>query len=62
MKCTLCDETIDKYDPKFHHLNINESRSVDICSECMDKVVKWQSSIYANLFPTKALKKRFGKN
>ena len=59
--CNLCEKIINRYDAKFHHLKIDESHSIDICPECLDKIVKWQGSIYANLFPTKTLKKRFGK-
>jgi hypothetical protein len=41
----------------FNHLVIDESHTVDICSECMQKIVKWQQTIHANLFPTKSAKK-----
>ena len=59
MKCNLCNQPITNYDPAFHHLMINDSCAVDICSECIDKFVKWQGSIYKNLFPTKAMKKMY---
>ena len=59
MKCTLCDQSIKNYSPVFHHLLIDDSHSVDICSECIDKFTKWQGSIIKDLFPTKALKKRY---
>jgi hypothetical protein len=62
MKCNLCNQSIKNYDPTFNHLKIDESCAADICQECIDKFVKWQGRIYVNLFPTKALKKRYGKN
>jgi hypothetical protein len=60
MNCNLCNHPIKDYDPVFHHLTIDDSHAADICPGCMDKIVKWQGSIYANLFPTKAMKKRYG--
>jgi len=57
MKCILCNNEIKNYNEKFHHLKINDEKSVDICSLCMDNIVKWQSTILADLFPTKAMKK-----
>lgn len=60
MKCKLCDKTIEQYDVRFHHLVIDENHAVDICQECIDKFVKWQSKMLAILFPTKILKKRYG--
>ena len=62
MNCKLCNQNIKTYNPLFHHLKIDENHEVDICLECMDKIVMWQGSIYAHLFPTKALKKRFEKD
>ena len=59
MDCALCNASIDKYDPAFHHLKIDEHHAVDICQECIDTFVKWQGSKYAALFPTRALKKMY---
>jgi hypothetical protein len=59
MKCNLCDQPIKDYNPAFHHLKIDDSHAVDICPECTDKFVRWQGSIIKDLFPTKALKKRY---
>lgn len=61
MNCVLCKKLIHKPNPLFNRLKINESQSVDICSDCIDKFLKWQQGIFANLFPTKAIKKRYGK-
>ncbi len=61
MKCKLCNKTIENYNPKFNHLEIDEKTQVDICSDCTDKFLKWQQSIFADLFPTKSMKKRYGK-
>ena len=62
MNCTLCKKPIKNYHPELNHLKIDESQSADICSDCIDKIVKWQQSIFAKLFPTKAMKKRYGKS
>ncbi|MFA6088679.1 MAG: hypothetical protein WC755_02330 [Candidatus Woesearchaeota archaeon] len=59
MKCALCNKIIENYNPLFHQLKINDSRSVDICQDCTDKFLKWQSSTMAKLFPSKLMKKRF---
>lgn len=61
MNCTLCKKPIHNYNPEFNQLKIDESQSADICQDCIDKFLKWQQSIFANLFPTKAMKKRYGK-
>lgn len=61
MNCTLCNKPIQNYNQAFNHLKIDESHEADICQECIDKFGKWQQSIYARLFPTTAVKKRFGK-
>jgi len=62
MNCKLCNEEIKNYSPSFHHLKLEEYNSVDICSDCSDKFLKWQTSVIANLFPTKVLKKRNERN
>ncbi|VVB78965.1 Uncharacterised protein [uncultured archaeon] len=59
MDCTLCKKPIEKYDANFNHFVIDESCSADICQSCIDKFFKWQGSLYAKLFPTTAMKKRF---
>ncbi|MFH0978229.1 MAG: hypothetical protein V1837_02900 [Candidatus Woesearchaeota archaeon] len=62
MKCSLCDQPIKDYLPEWHHLKIDDTHAADICSDCMDKIVKKQGSIIAKLFPTSALKKRNDRN
>jgi hypothetical protein len=62
MDCTLCKKLIKEYNPSLNHLVLGNDHAVDICAECIDKFTKWQGRIIANLFPTKAMKKRFGKN
>jgi len=59
MNCALCKKPIKDYNPDFNSLKIDESKKVDVCSECIDKFVKWQQSILARLFPTKTAKKRY---
>ena len=61
MNCSLCKKNINKYSIDFNHLDIDENHSVEICSECFDKIVNWQKNIYATLFPTKTIKKMVGK-
>ena len=58
-KCTLCEKEIRDYNLEFNHLAIDEFHSADICRDCLTKFTKWQQGIYAKLFPTKTLKKRF---
>jgi hypothetical protein len=60
MICNLCENPIDKYNPDFNHLVIDEHHAIDICPECVDKFAKWQSKIYAVLFPTHTMKKIYG--
>jgi hypothetical protein len=62
MKCNLCGQPIKDYDPAFHHLKLDDSHSAEICPECSDRFVKWQGSKYLKLFPTSAMKKRYGGN
>ena len=59
-KCNLCEKIIPKYDAKYHHLIIDERHAVDICPVCIAAFAKWQGKQIAMLFPTKAVKKRYG--
>jgi len=60
MECVICKKPIEKYNPILNNLKIEENYNVDICQKCTDKFIKWQQGIFAQLFPTKAMKKRFG--
>ena len=60
MKCNLCEKIIGNYSPEFNHLVIDEKHSADICGECIDKFFNWQGKKYSVLFPTNAMKKKFG--
>ena len=62
MKCTLCKKEIKNYNPEFNLLMIDESVSAEICADCINKFVKWQQKLFAQLFPTTAMKKRFGQS
>jgi hypothetical protein len=62
MNCKLCDRPIGKYDPAFHRLEIDEAHAADFCPDCIEKFVKWQRGIFARLFPTAAVKKRYGRS
>jgi hypothetical protein len=58
--CILCKKPLLRYDSAFNHLRIDESHAVDICSDCIDKFLKWQQGTFARLFPTSAMKRRYG--
>jgi hypothetical protein len=62
MKCALCGKNIENYDTVLHRLKIDDTCSIDICQECIDKFVKWQGIKYAKLFPTKSMKKWHERN
>ena len=57
LKCALCNEEIENYRKHFNNFDIDETRSVAICSECIQKFLMWQQKNYAALFPTKTAKK-----
>jgi hypothetical protein len=61
VKCSLCEKQIKSYSAVFNHLIIDEKHGLDICTECADKIIKWQGQKYALLFPTKNMKKRYEK-
>jgi len=61
MDCVICKKPIEKYNESFNHLVIDESCEVDLCLDCINKIFKWQGELYAKLFPTSAMKERFGK-
>ena len=56
-KCLLCGQEINHYHELSNRFVVDESRSVDIYSECIQKFIKWQQKKYAALFPTKAAKR-----
>jgi hypothetical protein len=62
MKCVICNKDIENYTPEFHELKVDNSHSVTICNECVDKIMKWQGNIVGKLFPTTAMKIRYGKS
>jgi hypothetical protein len=55
--CILCDKPIDNYNPQFNQLKIDDNKSVDICTDCVNKFLKWQQHLMLTLFPTKMAKK-----
>ena len=61
MNCALCKKEISGYNLAFNHLKIDPANSVDICSSCVDAFLKWQQGVFAKLYPTSLMKKRFGK-
>jgi len=60
MDCTLCNQEIENFDPDIHHIDIDDEHAVDVCFDCFKKLNEWQGRVYARLFPTKGMKKRFG--
>jgi len=61
MKCKLCEKEIDHYSVEFNRMVIDDTRSVDICRDCIDTFLEWQGKKYATLFPTTAMKRRYEK-
>jgi len=61
MNCELCKKNILNYNADFNCLQLEENKSVNICSDCINKFLKWQQNIFAKLYPTKAIKKRYNK-
>lgn len=56
MKCELCKKDIKNFIEKFNQLELENNR-VNICEDCKDRFLKWQQGIFADMFPTKAIKK-----
>lgn len=56
MKCKLCEKEIQNYNQEFNQLELDNSK-VEICSNCITKISKWQTKNYAKLFPTKTMKR-----
>ena len=61
MNCALCQEPIDNYSVELHQLKIDEGRAADICDACSHKFVAWHGQKLAKLFPTRAMKRMYGK-
>ncbi|HYD03524.1 MAG TPA: hypothetical protein VEC16_04450 [Alphaproteobacteria bacterium] len=59
MNCQLCQKEIKNYSEKFNKVPLD--KPVDVCKECSEKFLKWQQSIFADLFPTKLMKKAYKK-
>jgi len=57
MNCKLCEKQIKNYNPEFDHLKLDDTHEIDLCQDCVEKFSKWQQTIIARLFPTKAMKK-----
>ena len=60
MDCSLCKKPIENYSREAHNIAMAGSCLADICDDCADRIVKWQGKRLARMFPTKAMKKRFG--
>ncbi len=60
MNCTLCQREIEQYNPSLHHVEL-EALFADICNNCEDRLLKWHGEKLAKLFPTKTMKKLYGK-
>ncbi len=60
MRCSLCKQEIKNYTPEFNRFPIDEEKFSDICEACVVKFATWRGNVYAKLFPTKAMKKKFG--
>ncbi len=60
MRCRLCEREIENYSAQFNRLEIDEHHAVAICNACVQKFIQWQGKKLAVLFPTRAMKQRFG--
>ncbi len=58
--CALCGKAILDYYPGFNRLDLEEG-SVDLCQDCIGRFLEWQQRNLARLFPTRAAKRRFGR-
>lgn len=58
--CALCRRPIADHRPDVHGLRLPAGRVVDLCEECVRAVVTWQGERLARLFPTRAMKRRYG--
>lgn len=61
MQCLFCQQPIPNFDARIHELALGEGRTVTLCSDCIQKFLKWQQGLFATFFPTKAAKKWKGK-
>lgn len=61
MKCVFCEKNIENYNEKFNRFVISKTKSVDLCLDCIHKLVKWQQEVFTKLFPTNIAKKWSGK-
>ena len=62
MDCALCKKPIKDYHPEYNHMEIEGTSGADICSGCVERFGKWQQRMFASLFPTKAAKRRYGRD
>jgi len=60
--CALCGAVIEKYDPFLHQFDLGDGLEKDICSRCSDRILKHQQKVFAKLFPTNAVKKRYNRS
>ncbi len=60
MICALCRNQMKDYSPVLNRFEIDESHYAVICTDCIDKFLRWQRETMAKLFPTKAAKKMHG--
>ena len=62
MKCVICNNTIEKYNQEFNQLKLDENKTVEICSDCIQKFTQWQQGIFAKIYPTTFIKRLTKKN
>ncbi|HRK21946.1 MAG TPA: hypothetical protein PLX06_09060 [Fimbriimonadaceae bacterium] len=61
MECALCGNALVEPSDELNRLELDDGRSVLICTACIDRFLKWQGARIAKLFPTSALKRRFNR-
>jgi ribosome-binding protein aMBF1 (putative translation factor) len=60
MDCRICGKEIERYNIEFNRLVIDRAIYADICEDCIKKFIDWRAKNLSKLFPTSAMKKRFG--
>lgn len=61
MKCNLCNKDIKKFNLELNQFEVDHDKVINVCQDCVDKFLKWQQKVFAKLFPTALMKKRFNK-
>lgn len=61
MLCSLCEKPIENYNEQYNQLELNNSKKVYLCEDCIQKIMHWRQEILTKLFPTTGAKKWLNK-